>query len=248
MRFTDLLEQGSSPLTRGKLALDFLSPHSVGLIPAHAGKTIDCICGKGLCRAHPRSRGENCDSSRGHARESGSSPLTRGKPHGWTDRRRAPGLIPAHAGKTSRGWRGQPSARAHPRSRGENGTLDESAHTLTGSSPLTRGKRKPGAPLARSEGLIPAHAGKTEKSLRLGQKSRAHPRSRGENEQAAYGIPPMLGSSPLTRGKPCVHRSVLSCLGLIPAHAGKTEQPQQARHLLGAHPRSRGENRRRGRR
>ena len=71
-------------------------------------------------------------------------------------------------------------------------------------------------------GLIPAHAGKTRSRFCSFDPGRAHPRSRGENEQAAYGIPPMLGSSPLTRGKPLSTPRVVSSLGLIPAHAGKT--------------------------
>ena len=50
---------GSSPLTRGKLGLKPAWEPIVGLIPAHAGKTIGVsgfICGP---PAHPRSRGEN---------------------------------------------------------------------------------------------------------------------------------------------------------------------------------------------
>ena len=73
---------GSSPLTRGKLAAidnDFMVR---GLIPAHAGKTVEVDVG---------------DREGG-----GSSPLTRGK----RGRRRPDdppnGLIPAHAGKTRR--------------------------------------------------------------------------------------------------------------------------------------------------
>ena len=40
MRFTDLLEQGSSPLTRGKLGAGGTQMKLKGLIPAHAGKTL----------------------------------------------------------------------------------------------------------------------------------------------------------------------------------------------------------------
>ena len=73
-------ELGSSPLTRGKRTQDEAPPTRSGLIPAHAGKTwwlepIRCVC-----RAHPRSRGEN------HRIKSVAASVT------W--------LIPAHAGKT----------------------------------------------------------------------------------------------------------------------------------------------------
>ena len=52
-------EEGSSPLTRGKLA-DALEHLAVGgLIPAHAGKTATTSTGPRPRSAHPRSRGEN---------------------------------------------------------------------------------------------------------------------------------------------------------------------------------------------
>ena len=50
------------------------------------------------------------------------------------------------------------------------------------------------------------------------------------------------GSSPLTRGKPMVGRSLPSSWGLIPAHAGKTGIFDGVFDLPRAHPRSRGEN------
>ena len=52
----------------------------------------------------------------------------------------------------------------------------------------------------------------------------------------------MVGSSPLTRGKP--HNPPLRRLRyrLIPAHAGKTAHEVQVKLCLPAHPRSRGEN------
>ena len=70
----------------------------------------------------------------------------------------------------------------------------------------------------------------------------AHPRSRGENESVAYGIPPMLGASPLTRGKPRTGATLDGIGGRIPAHAGKTQAVAAERASTTAHPRSRGEN------
>ena len=52
----------------------------------------------------------------------------------------------------------------------------------------------------------------------------------------------MKGSSPLTRGKPVHERLQRGHVGLIPAHAGKTQVPCSAWLLHRAHPRSRGEN------
>ena len=52
----------------------------------------------------------------------------------------------------------------------------------------------------------------------------------------------LLGSSPLTRGKPLAYTEADEDRGLIPAHAGKTEIPGFSLLSHGAHPRSRGEN------
>ena len=52
-----------------------------------------------------------------------------------------------------------------------------------GSSPLTRGKPLRVRPPRKHQGLIPAHAGKTHHSGATAAASRAHPRSRGENQR-----------------------------------------------------------------
>ena len=91
-----------------------------------------------------------------------------------------------------------------------------------GSSPLTRGKLAHDTRTDLTAGLIPAHAGKTDRSLpRLGF-TRAHPRSRGENVGEIDTDAARLGSSPLTRGKHHTPRPDSRAVGLIPAHAGKT--------------------------
>ena len=134
----------------------------------------------------------------------------------------APGLIPAHAGKTRFPLVSHDSSPAHPRSRGENKGLLAEAFARAGSSPLTRGK-----PSRRWWGLgvrrlIPAHAGKTHGALSLCQLEAAHPRSRGENAHRLGGTEYPEGSSPLTRVK------------LLNGQAGD--------RAVVAHPRSRGEN------
>ncbi len=111
---------------------------------------------------------------------------------------------------------------AHPRSRGENAWKLKGKAIVSGSSPLTRGKRDSVAKRGSIRGLIPAHAGKTG-GIRAGAPTvGAHPRSRGENRLALVVGDDERGSSPLTRGKLCY--SVISTFdgGLIPAHAGKT--------------------------
>ena len=111
-----------------------------------------------------------------------------------------------------------------------------------GSSPLTRGK--PEADRARREQvrLIPAHAGKTMVSRASRFHCGAHPRSRGENAIAGAFASRRAGSSPLTRGKLQMRASRANRARLIPAHAGKTTDAEDASPGRGAHPRSRGEN------
>ena len=91
---------GSSPLTRGKLCRDRIPKEAYGLIPAHAGKTVDRAQRRETLRAHPRSRGENNGKNAALEIREGSSPLTRGKHRAEATERRERGLIPAHAGKT----------------------------------------------------------------------------------------------------------------------------------------------------
>ena len=152
------------------------------------------------------------------------------------------GLIPAHAGKT-RSWRSpQPRRRAHPRSRGENQIQVLKAHLGDGSSPLTRGKHPGARARPHPWGLIPAHAGKTQKVKTIMKLYTAHPRSRGENKRAELFDRALDGSSPLTRGKQLVNGERRYKPGLIPAHAGKTYPPPPVTPPSRAHPRSRGEN------
>ena len=213
---------GSSPLTRGKPPRRSPPKSRPGLIPAHAGKTRTAQGRPSSAGAHPRSRGENPIEPLNEEAEAGSSPLTRGKQGSAAMSLMKKGLIPAHAGKTTRGASCRDRGRAHPRSRGENGDGLHEGHDLRGSSPLTRGKLVDGVNCDRATGLIPAHAGKTTAVSTGGPTSRAHPRSRGENSNRGCSTVDQRGSSPLTRGKLAPMLLHLSNRGLIPAHAGKT--------------------------
>ena len=235
-------EAGSSPLTRGKHGMRGPLRRPLGLIPAHAGKTSPPPSDRGTTWAHPRSRGENRSWVARSATSLGSSPLTRGKLGVIKIIKRMLGLIPAHAGKTKGKAIVSFDPGAHPRSRGENAVAAIRAPNVGGSSPLTRGK-----PIhhdgAQEEGrLIPAHAGKTGRSVSDRMGTAAHPRSRGENTWVAIGFGRATGSSPLTRGKLAHDTRTDLAAGLIPAHAGKTYRAIPGRSSGRAHPRSRGEN------
>ena len=217
-----LTSVGSSPLTRGKLLGAGQYAVHDRLIPAHAGKTPQLSLSGYLPPAHPRSRGENHLSASALSSAKGSSPLTRGKRFSVGAGLRIVRLIPAHAGKTIT-WIAQlVTSWAHPRSRGENRAPASAPESPIGSSPLTRGKRKVSLEDFQTARLIPAHAGKTSLSTSVQAAMRAHPRSRGENEQLAYSDRVIGGSSPLTRGKLGVRGGCRDQRGLIPAHAGKT--------------------------
>ena len=235
-------DDGSSPLTRGKLTGADNLCSFVRLIPAHAGKTWARPHLGIPSTAHPRSRGENCPAAGILRRWWGSSPLTRGKQD--TNRRLRAGtrLIPAHAGKTALAALGIAICGAHPRSRGENKIAGAFFNSEAGSSPLTRGKRTERTDRIFRSGLIPAHAGKTAFTPRAGPSRAAHPRSRGENSITRIKSCTMPGSSPLTRGKQAVRPLGPRDERLIPAHAGKTTRASTRPSMIAAHPRSRGEN------
>ena len=216
------LRRGSSPLTRGKP-------------PCNPRK-------QATQQAHPRSRGENITRLTPVITYGGSSPLTRGKHIALYTQAAERRLIPAHAGKTQDVVGVHAAPWAHPRSRGENVTINAGWDRLEGSSPLTRGKPRLARRCGRSARLIPAHAGKTPCNPRKQATQQAHPRSRGENLSLYPLLGICAGSSPLTRGK---HRGCARGSrrpGLIPAHAGKTGRRQGFASGWGAHPRSRGEN------
>ena len=146
---------------RGKPGSGRIRRPRFGLIPAHAGKTKTYTGSLRSCRAHPRACGENVASTSFISRAAGSSPRMRGKRQRLEQRTGAPGLIPAHAGKT-RLFQGMNVPRpAHPRACGENEILTAEDLNAQGSSPRMRGKPPPFEIEDTAVRLIPAHAGKT---------------------------------------------------------------------------------------
>ena len=132
----------------------------------------------------------------------GSSPRVRGKRHGlrWCHRRN--GLIPACAGKTNLNVSAHPHTWAHPRVCGENLHDAKSSFIPIGSSPRVRGKLFPLIFCGKTQGLIPACAGKTPNSPVLNVFTWAHPRVCGENLLNEVFVSCTPGSSPRVRGKP----------------------------------------------
>ncbi len=170
----------------------------------------------------------------------GSSPLTRGGPAGDRLFRTFDGLIPAYAGRTPM-WRcGCGLKEAHPRLRGADLDVDAEHGGGLGSSPLTRG-----GPLALRRckahaGLIPAYAGRTHDVGSFLWRWGAHPRLRGADVLLGRCSSLWWGSSPLTRGGQNERIFGTSCVGLIPAYAGRTPARSGLAVPIPAHPRLRG--------
>ena len=134
------------------------------------------------------------------------------------------------------------TSRAHPRVCGENVRQDLGALGRVGSSPRVRGKHQRGRSLRHARGLIPACAGKTDRSSSSTGNRRAHPRVCGENDIALLDRDAVAGSSPRVRGKPRRRPRKRVPPGLIPACAGKTSTPTSKACPPRAHPRVCGEN------
>ena len=93
---------GSSPRMRGSRADDDLRADDVGIIPAHAGLT-ECIqVYLTATRDHPRACGAHSYSNAWSGIRPGSSPRMRGSRHLRRHGQADGGIIPAHAGLTSR--------------------------------------------------------------------------------------------------------------------------------------------------
>ncbi|EEH65605.1 hypothetical protein HMPREF0058_1575 [Actinomyces urogenitalis DSM 15434] len=153
-----------------------------GLIPAHAGSTLQSRGSVSNPTAHPRSRGVDARSRAVLRDVHGSSPLTRGR--------------------LRRTRRLREFSWAHPRSRGVDISRTDRRDGPAGSSPLTRGRRRHPAPQLPRRGLIPAHAGSTRSVRPAPLAARAHPRSRGVDPTPRQTSSSQRGSSPLTRGRP----------------------------------------------
>ena len=171
----------------------------------------------------------------------GSSPLSRGIPPAAATYRTFGGIIPALAGNTIEVIYCHYSPPDHPRSRGEYQHPHTAAARSLGSSPLSRGIRRPAKTWRYGARIIPALAGNTGFCTVTVIPPKDHPRSRGEYWSGRPAKILRLGSSPLSRGIPPRPCSSLGGPRIIPALAGNTHHPATAPRRPRDHPRSRGE-------
>ena len=171
--------RGSSPLARGLPRVRPATPTTIGIIPARAGFTGAGGSTWRLIWDHPRSRGVYKAIPGGNVEVTGSSPLARGLPEAGQGAQRTPGIIPARAGFT-RGYDGLAFSHwDHPRSRGVYQFTYQNPEGGLGSSPLARGLPLLTVTRGDETRIIPARAGFTPRSNRIGRCRGDHPRSRG---------------------------------------------------------------------
>ena len=194
--------RGSSPHTRGLPLTGQVGDHHAGIIPAHAGFTVNHSTTGAAASDHPRTRGvyprkRTCDR-----KATGSSPHTRGLQTGLPVGDLVCRIIPAHAGFTWGGAARGGCSVDHPRTRGV--------------------YLRAVACVRRRVWIIPAHAGFTSSSTPPTRSRTDHPRTRGVYAMIALTIVLMAGSSPHTRGLLLVPPVLVEGDGIIPAHAGFT--------------------------
>ena len=95
-------QKGSSPRMRGSHSGKEIRVRYLGIIPAHAGLTLRAILCPCVARDHPRACGAHTVPNLTFGFTTGSSPRMRGSLDVCCDDAAHVGIIPAHAGLTSR--------------------------------------------------------------------------------------------------------------------------------------------------
>ena len=151
---------GSPPHTRGKGAMQAITPTATRITPAHAGKRYTIRSRWFAIEDHPRTRGEKVQRLTRHSRTRGSPPHTRGKGYILWLKYTRYGITPAHAGKSVLTFCAGIYYRDHPRTRGEKEEGFVYDDRLGGSPPHTRGKGNICCYDLTVCRITPAHAGK----------------------------------------------------------------------------------------
>ena len=175
------LLMGSSPRMRGTRHGRGVDAALPGIIPAYAGNTEWNRSAQWSNWDHPRVCGEHGDYADYAIRNKGSSPRMRGTPRGDLHRCLDRGIIPAYAGNTWPARTGCCDTRDHPRVCGEHWWDAPFDGSRLGSSPRMRGTRQASRSPWSQTGIIPAHAGNTDRTRSMCFEYRDHPRVCGEH-------------------------------------------------------------------
>ena len=152
----------------------------------------------------------------------GSSPRLRGTHRGLFQQAQERGIIPALAGNTRWGASTRGASRDHPRACEEHASMTLDVYADLGSSPRLRGTRFEAVPQPVDDGIIPALAGNTPRSVSSPGRAGDHPRACGEHHAGLRQGPHLGGSSPRLRGTPDRLPRIDDIRGIIPALAGNT--------------------------
>ena len=131
---------GSPPHMRGKVTLKGLLHRTLGITPAHAGKSERTFADRCNGQDHPRTCGEKSFHSLEESALPGSPPHMRGKDVPWSYNQGLGGITPAHAGKSEKPMDRAATTRDHPRTCGEKSWWFCSPSVFQGSPPHMRGK------------------------------------------------------------------------------------------------------------
>ena len=126
------------------------------------------------------------------------------------------GIIPAHAGLTRSYYYGCNKSGAHR-------WKATRADCSPGSSPRMRGSRFCNWRHITDTGIIPAHAGLTDRLQGGRRSSWDHPRACGAHLMFDKSREYLTGSSPRMRGSHIFSLLLPHYVGIIPAHAGLTD-------------------------
>src|SRR5699024_8325983 len=111
---------------------------------------------------------------------------------------------------------------AHPRTRGTDGSRGRKPTPAGGSSPHAGNGRSHSGPMSVVSGLIPARGERTRPTGRSPPVVRAHPRTRGTDQEARALQAARVGSSPHAGNGQTVSPGVTRQTGLIPARGERT--------------------------
>ena len=175
--------QGSPPRMRGKEEGVPTGHSLLGITPAYAGKSWNCLCDLYLTQDHPRVCGEKDSTFIRNTQSWGSPPRMRGKAGPYQQSGIPDRITPAYAGKSTRSALPRMCCRDHPRVCGEKSWSSTTDIRPAGSPPRMRGKGADRPPGAGAGGITPAYAGKSVQLLHNFGDTWDHPRVCGEKTE-----------------------------------------------------------------
>ena len=235
------LHHGSSPHMRGTLAHLLPSADELRFIPAWAGNARCPVAAETSSTVHPRIRGERHLVTRMDPCQDGSSPHVRGTPTAPEAETLRSRFIPACAGNAHPLRACIRCQSVHPRMREERTRGRPISEERIGSSPHTRGTRRPRVRSHKTRRFIPACAGNAAGADPRTGPASVHPRMRGERVRWAAAPSSISGSSPHVRGMPACRFNSIDPDRFIPACAGNASRISATCSATPVHPRMRGE-------